>query len=209
MGTGSCSRAHPDEDDVGRLDGHVSARADGNAHVSLRQGWGVVHAVAHHGHSLPLVLQLLDFGHLVRRQHLCKDFVDANLKGKRNGPGLRSQYTITSGVARGQQQEQKPRSHPKPTPQQALQIVRHTANAPPTPVPMPPPHPTLQRSSPHADPVTSPKQPSLAPAGGATLPAWSCKGLSSFPSPPHSDWGPPLTQASSPLEGVPVCQAEG
>ena len=41
------------------------------------------------------------------------------------------------------------------------------------------------------------------------LPARSCKGLFSFSSPPHSDWGPPVTQASSPLEGVPVCQAEG
>lgn len=79
---GRRSRAHSDEDDVSCLDGHVRARPNGDAHVGLGQGRGVVHTIAHHGHSLPLVLELLDLGHLMRRQHLRKDFVDANLKGK-------------------------------------------------------------------------------------------------------------------------------
>lgn len=42
------TRTHPDEDDVGGLDGDVGAGADGDADVGLGQGRAVVHAVPHH-----------------------------------------------------------------------------------------------------------------------------------------------------------------
>ncbi len=45
------------QDDVRRFDGHIGARADGQAHVGPGQGGGVVDAVAHHGHPLALFLQ--------------------------------------------------------------------------------------------------------------------------------------------------------
>lgn len=80
------SRAHSDQDHVCRFNGNVRAGPDGDAHVSLGQGRGVVHPVSHHGNLLPFVLKLLDLGHLVGRQHLRKDFVDANLEGKRSVP---------------------------------------------------------------------------------------------------------------------------
>ena len=70
-----------DEDDVPRLLGHVGARADGDAHVGLGQRGGVVDAVAHHGHELARVLQLLDLLGLVLRQHLGQHLVDAHLPG--------------------------------------------------------------------------------------------------------------------------------
>lgn len=82
----SHSRAHSDQDHVCCFDGNIRASPDSNAHISLGQGWGVVHPVSHHGDFLPFVLKLLDLGHLVRRQYLGKDFVDANLKGKRSMP---------------------------------------------------------------------------------------------------------------------------
>lgn len=74
----------------------------------------------------PLVLQFLDPGHLVRRQHLCKDFVDANL-GRKEKLALDTKQSYTTSVLPGQQQEQKPRSHPKTHPTASLQIVGHTA----------------------------------------------------------------------------------
>lgn len=80
----SHSQAHSYKDHVGCFDGDICPSPNSNAHVSLGQGWGVVHPISHHGDFFPFVLKLLDLGHLVRRQYLSKDFVDANLKGKRS-----------------------------------------------------------------------------------------------------------------------------
>lgn len=82
------SRAHSDQDHVCCFDGNVRAGPDSDAHISLGQGRGVVHPVSYHGDLLPFVLKFLDLGHLVRRQYLRKDFVDANLKGKRLMPNV-------------------------------------------------------------------------------------------------------------------------
>ena len=48
------ARVAADERDVGRLDGDVRARADGDAHIGLGQGRCVVDAVADHGHDAAL-----------------------------------------------------------------------------------------------------------------------------------------------------------
>ena len=55
--------------DVGGFHGHVGAGADRHADVGLRQRRRIVDAVAHHGHDLALLLQLLDLGGLVAGQH--------------------------------------------------------------------------------------------------------------------------------------------
>lgn len=94
-------QAHSDENNVSRLDGNICACPDGNAHVGLGQGWGVVNPVSHHGDFLPCLLEFLDLGHLVRRQHLCKDFVDANLKGKENSSQKVNKYMTTPSVGKG------------------------------------------------------------------------------------------------------------
>lgn len=70
---------HPDENYVCRLDGHVGARANGDAQIGASESGRVVHPVTHHGHLHPLFLQLLHFRHLVRGQDLGKHFPDANL----------------------------------------------------------------------------------------------------------------------------------
>lgn len=59
------SPTHPDQHDVGGLDGHVGAGADGDADVGLSEGGRVVDPVPDHGHPEPPPLQLLHFGHLV------------------------------------------------------------------------------------------------------------------------------------------------
>src|SRR5918998_1405350 len=74
-----------DQGQVRGLDRHVRAGADGDAHVRLRQGWGVVDAVADHADPLAVRLQPLYLGGLVLRQDLGEDPVYAELAG--DGPG--------------------------------------------------------------------------------------------------------------------------
>ena len=96
LGRRRCSKqAHSDENDVGCLDGDICACPDGDANVRLGQGRGVVDPVPHHGHFLPFLLELPDLGHLVRRQHLRKDFVDAHLKGEQRS---KNKYMTTQPV---------------------------------------------------------------------------------------------------------------
>ena len=56
---GHVQRVAAHQDDVGGLDGHVGAGADGDAHVRLGQRRRVVHAVADHGHDEAARLHLL------------------------------------------------------------------------------------------------------------------------------------------------------
>lgn len=56
--------------DVGRLHSHISACANGNAHIGSCQGRGVVDAIAHHGHLLAALLELADLLLLILRQYL-------------------------------------------------------------------------------------------------------------------------------------------
>jgi hypothetical protein len=83
-------RVGADQHDVAGLHGHVGARADGDADVGGGQRRGVVHAVAHHGHLLPLRLELAHLGRLVLGQDLGEDGVDAELLGDGvgHGPGV-------------------------------------------------------------------------------------------------------------------------
>lgn len=96
-------QAHPDENNVSCLNGDIGARPDGDAHVGPGQGRGVINPVSHHGNFLPFLLELLDLGHLMRRQHLRKDFVDTDLKVKeKNGQKINKNMTIPS-VGKGQE----------------------------------------------------------------------------------------------------------
>ena len=70
-----------DEREVGRLDRHVRARADREPEVGLRERRRVVDAVADHRDDLTGVLQAPHLRHLVRRQHLGDDPLDADLVG--------------------------------------------------------------------------------------------------------------------------------
>lgn len=96
-------QAHSDENNVSCLDGDIGARPDGDAHVGSGQGRGVVNPISHHGNFLPFLLELLDLGHFVRRQHLCKDFLDANLKGKENSGQKLNKNITTPGVGKGRE----------------------------------------------------------------------------------------------------------
>lgn len=49
----------PHQHVVSSLDGHICARSNRNADVCLGQGWGVVDAVAHHGHDMSSLLKIL------------------------------------------------------------------------------------------------------------------------------------------------------
>ena len=51
MALGTSAKRSGCQNNIGRFDGHVGARADGETHVGLGQGRCVVDAVAHHGHS--------------------------------------------------------------------------------------------------------------------------------------------------------------
>ena len=71
-----------DEHDVGRLDGHIGAAADGDAHVGLRERGRVVDAVAHHGDDLAPCLQRLDLLLLLGGLDLRKHVRDADARGQ-------------------------------------------------------------------------------------------------------------------------------
>ena len=58
-----------DEHDVGRVDGHIRARADGDADVRARERRRVVDAVADHG-DLAACAQAADLALLILRQHI-------------------------------------------------------------------------------------------------------------------------------------------
>ncbi len=60
----------PDQREVGRLDGHIAAGADGDPEVGLSQRGRIVDAVPDHRDHLALRLQCRDDGHLLGRQHL-------------------------------------------------------------------------------------------------------------------------------------------
>ena len=74
--------------DIRRLHGHIRAGADGDAKIGLRQGGGIVDAVADHGDQLAvravrvaLVLQLLNPIGFAIRLHLCDHRVNTDLLG--------------------------------------------------------------------------------------------------------------------------------
>ena len=72
--------------DVGGFERGVAAgRAHRDADVGRRERRRVVHAVAHHRHRSEPPAQLLDRGHLVFRQQLGAELVDAELGGDRPG----------------------------------------------------------------------------------------------------------------------------
>lgn len=75
---------YTDQDDVSRLNRYIGARPNGNANISPSEGGRVINAVAHHGHTQALFLQLLHFGHFMRRQHLCKHLPDPHLRSDRH-----------------------------------------------------------------------------------------------------------------------------
>lgn len=78
-------RSHPDEHHVCCFNSDISACANGDAHICLGQSWRVVHAISHHGHTLPCQLQLLHLRHFVRWQDLSKHLPDANLQTRAKG----------------------------------------------------------------------------------------------------------------------------
>ena len=67
------------QDDVSRGHGHIRARPDGDAHIGLGQGWGVVDTIANHGHDMTFGLELFHFVGLVSRQDFRQDTVDPDL----------------------------------------------------------------------------------------------------------------------------------
>ncbi len=73
------------EGDGGGFEGHVGARAHGQAHVGAGQGRRVVDAIAHHGHGAALGLQGLHVAGLVGGQHLGYVARDAHLRGHGGG----------------------------------------------------------------------------------------------------------------------------
>ena len=81
-GTSESLRVH--QDDVGGVDGHVGACANGDAGVSTGQGGGVVDAVAYHGY-LAAGLKLADDSLLAVGQDARDDLVHARLSA--NGVG--------------------------------------------------------------------------------------------------------------------------
>ena len=76
------------EHDVGGLDRDVGARADRDPDVGLREGGGVVDAVADHGDLLALVLESLDIAGLVLGRDLGEHAVDAELVSDGRGRAL-------------------------------------------------------------------------------------------------------------------------
>ena len=72
---------------------------DGEPEVGLGEGWGVVDAVAHHGHHLARLLEAPDLGRLAVGQHVGQHAVDAHLGG--DGPGR-------ALVVAGEQDRRKP-----------------------------------------------------------------------------------------------------
>ena len=84
-GTANPPKRAVHQHNVRRLHGDVRARTDGNAHVRGDQGRSIVDAVAHHGHTPSLLLQLLHSLSLVSRQHIRNDPGDSG--GFRNGSG--------------------------------------------------------------------------------------------------------------------------
>ena len=73
--------SHPDQYNIRRFNGDVGPGPDRDAHVGLGQGRRIVDAIAHHGHFLAVLLQLLYFSDLVRRQDLGVHLPDAGLGG--------------------------------------------------------------------------------------------------------------------------------
>ena len=70
---------------VARFLGGLRARVHGHADIGLGQGGGIVGAVAHHGHELPVGLLLADVGELGFRRGLGDEIIDPRLRGDRLG----------------------------------------------------------------------------------------------------------------------------
>ena len=81
------SLAH--QDDPRRLDGHVGARADGDADVGGGQRRRVVHAVTDHGHLAAAALEALTAAALSPGSTCGGHLVDAQATGDRIGDRLR------------------------------------------------------------------------------------------------------------------------
>ena len=64
---------------IGGLNGDVCARPNGDAYVSPGQGGGVVDAIPHHGHLVPLLLKGADVGFFLGGQHVGDGLLDAQL----------------------------------------------------------------------------------------------------------------------------------
>ena len=67
------------EHQVGRFHGHVRASGDGDAHIGLHQGRGVVDAVADHADAAPIGLENAHDLGLVAGEHFGAHLVDAHL----------------------------------------------------------------------------------------------------------------------------------
>ena len=78
-GGGDAAHVAGDQRDVSRRQGDVGTAADGDAHVCLRQGRGVVDAVAHHRDALALRLQLFHLRGFMVGHDLGEDGVNAEL----------------------------------------------------------------------------------------------------------------------------------
>ena len=85
-------RCPGDQRDVGGLDGHVGTGSDGQPHIGLGQGGGIVDPVADHADRAALGLQPADLIRLVLRQDLGQDAADADLAGDR-----RCRETVVAG----------------------------------------------------------------------------------------------------------------
>ena len=77
-----------DEGDIARFDGDVGAGADGEADIRAGQGWGVIDAIADHGHGLAGGLQVVQDLGFIGGQDFGEDAVDADLAGDGFGGSL-------------------------------------------------------------------------------------------------------------------------
>ena len=84
-GPGNAAERPGRQDHVGRFDGHVGARTDGEAHVGLGQGRGIVDAVPHHGHGFAGRLQRFDPQGFVFRPDLGLHLIHTGLPTDRIG----------------------------------------------------------------------------------------------------------------------------
>ena len=79
--SGRIARVGPHQDDVRRFDGDVRTGPNGDADVRLREGRGIVHAIARHGHYESTSLHLPDLGGFLVRQNLGEVIIQVQLAG--------------------------------------------------------------------------------------------------------------------------------
>ena len=86
-GTDDALKVAFDERHGGALHRHIGPGAHRDPDLGLRQGGGVVDAIPRHPDETPLILQLLDRGRFLVRQHLGNNVIDAELAPDRIGGG--------------------------------------------------------------------------------------------------------------------------